>query len=147
MVPKQTPIVPSRSSPRGGAGSQEPRVPVTGQEMECMLIQDQVYEKIIISPRFLLVSSSYCGKGHIGKRHRTGVALPHEAGLWLPDVMGLAGFTPFHLSAACSFFPLVLSAPNCLFPENIGSPLGFCSGGLNGIQCFVHYPVLMKHAI
>lgn len=45
LVPKQIPIVLSRVSPRGDGGSQEPRILVTGLEEECMLIQDQVYEK------------------------------------------------------------------------------------------------------
>lgn len=75
LVPKQILIVLSRGSLRGGGGSQEPRIPVTGQEMEYMLDQDDVCEKRIISFMFLLVAGSYCRKGHMGKRHRTGGTL------------------------------------------------------------------------
>lgn len=122
LVPRQTVIVFCRGSPRGDGGSQEPRIPVTGQEMEYTLVQDDVCEKIIISFRFLLVAGAYWRKGHMGERHWAGQegCCPCEQAPLIACVMGRTDCPPsvtyFYLPTALHFLLFSSCSTNLFVP-------------------------------
>lgn len=139
----------SRGSPRGDTGNQEPRIPVTGQEMECLLVQDQALKQKIIFPlRFLLVAGSHCGKVCLGERQRTKVTPAQETGVSDRPVSGEG--QDFHCHSlsrpgclAISFLWVFQQQPVCSLKTS-AILKGSLEGGLNITECFVHYPILMK---